>query len=282
MKILVTGRDGQVGSELQELAKLSEHQFVFVGSEDGDITNLEMMRAIVVKNDIDAIINCAAYTAVDKAETEKERAFKVNVEGVQNLVDLCGEYSMKLLHISTDYVFPGNGTSPYKPNDPVSPLGVYGRTKRGGEEALLNSGIDGIIVRTSWVYSTFGNNFVKTMMRLGKERDTLTVVDDQKGCPTYAKDLAKTCLSLLEKDKSKDNRIYHFSNLGAITWFDFATEIMRITQSNCVVLPVPSSEFPTPAKRPSYSVMDTSDLQKDFGIEARNWQDALEECIAEI
>ncbi|GAB5416361.1 MAG: dTDP-4-dehydrorhamnose reductase [Crocinitomicaceae bacterium] len=281
MNILVTGRDGQLGSELQELAELSDFNFVFVGSKDGDITNIEIMRELMASKSIDAIINCAAYTAVDKAETEKDLAFKVNGEGVQNLVNLCKEFSARLIHISTDYVFPGDGKAPYQPNDSVAPLGVYGASKLAGEEAILESDIEAIIIRTSWVYSTFGNNFVKTMIRFGKERESLNVVNDQQGCPTYAKDLAATCIELIDWDWM-DNRIYHFSNRGAITWFDFATAIMKMTNSSCEVLPVPSSEFPTPAKRPSYSVMDTSDLQKDFGITPRNWKVALEECIAQI
>ncbi len=281
MNILVTGRDGQLGSELQELADLSDFNFVFVGSGDGDITNLDMMRKLMDTNSIQAIINGAAYTAVDKAETEKELAFKVNGEGVQNLVTLCKEFSARLIHISTDYVFPGDGTAPYQPNDTVAPLGVYGASKLAGEKAILKSDIEAIIIRTSWVYSTYGNNFVKTMIRLGKERESLNVVNDQLGCPTYAKDLATTCIELIDWDWM-ENRIYHFSNRGAITWFDFAAAIMKMTQSACKVHPVPSSEFPTPAKRPSYSVMDTTDLQKDFGITPRNWKIALEECIAQI
>lgn len=282
MNILVTGRDGQLGSELQELAKTSKHNFVFVGSKDGDITNKDQIQELVSNHNIQAIINCAAYTAVDKAETEQDKAFLVNREGVQNLVAICAESNCKLIHISTDYVFPGNGTSPYKTNDPVAPLGVYGASKLAGEEAILNSDIDGIVIRTSWVYSTFGHNFVKTMMRLGKERDSLNVVNDQRGCPTYAKDLGAICLKLLDETWNSDQRIYHFSNSGEITWFDFATEIMKLTGSNCKVLPVPSSEFPTPAKRPSYSVMDTSELKKDFGIAPRNWKQALEECISQL
>ncbi|MDB3906655.1 dTDP-4-dehydrorhamnose reductase [Crocinitomicaceae bacterium] len=282
MNILVTGRDGQLGSELQELAKTSKHNFVFVGSKDGDITNKDQIQELVSNHNIQAIINCAAYTAVDKAETEQDKAFLVNREGVQNLVAICAESNCKLIHISTDYVFPGNGTSPYKTNDPVAPLGVYGASKLAGEEAILNSDIDGIVIRTSWVYSTFGHNFVKTMTRLGKERDSLNVVNDQRGCPTYAKDLGAICLQLLDETWNSDQRIYHFSNSGEITWFDFATEIMKLTGSNCKVLPVPSSEFPTPAKRPSYSVMNTSELKKDFGIAPRNWKQALEECISQL
>ena len=282
MNILVTGRDGQLGSELQKLSKSSSHSFVFVGSKDGDITNYALLQQLVEDRKIEAIINCAAYTAVDKAETEQESAYKINAEGVQNLVNISKAHSLRLIHISTDYVFPGNGTSPYKVNDPTMPLGIYGASKRAGENAILQSDIDALIIRTSWVYSAFGHNFVKTMMRLGEDRDRLTVVNDQKGCPTYAKDLADVCLQLLDHNWNPERRVYHFSNSGAITWFDFATAIMELTNRSCTVDPVPSSEFPTPAKRPSYSVMDTSDLDKDFGIVPRNWKIALEECLAQI
>lgn len=282
MKILLTGKKGQLGSEIKNISNKSSHHFVFVDIEDGDITNLKLLRDLCTTETIDTIINCAAYTAVDAAEKEPELAQAVNATGVQNLVTVCEERNIRLLHISTDYVFNGEGSSPYKPNDPVSPLGIYGKTKRAGEEALLQSSIQGVILRTSWVYSTFGGNFVKTMLRLGAERDTLNVVNDQIGCPTYARDLAHVCLKLIEADWSVADRIYHFSNTGAITWFDFATEIMRLSGLHCKVQPIPSSEFPTPAKRPGYSVLDTTNLSADFGIVPRKWQAALDECIREI
>lgn len=278
MNILVTGRDGQLGSELQDLAKSSDHQFVFVGSADGDITQRDLIELLITSHDIDVIINCAAYTAVDKAETDSEQAFLVNHQGVKNLVELCEAENVKLIHISTDYVFPGNGTTPYKTTDPVNPLGIYGASKLAGEEEIMKSSIEGVIVRTSWVYSSYGTNFVKTMIRLGKERDYLNVVNDQTGCPTYAKDLARICLQLAETTLSTPC-IYHFSNSGAITWFDFASEIIRITELDCDVHPVTSEAFPTTAKRPSYSVLDTSEIARDLLIAPRNWKEALEECI---
>lgn len=282
MNILVTGRNGQLGSEIHHISNSSEHNFVFVDIEDGDITNIDQLRQLVSDNQITAIINCAAYTAVDKSETEQELAYEVNATGVSNLVKVCSENNIRLLHISTDYVFNGEGTEPYKPDDPVSPLGVYGSTKRAGEEFILSADIEGLIIRTSWVYSIFGGNFVKTMLRLGDERHSLNVVNDQKGCPTYARDLASVCLELIDKDWSGKQKVYHFSNSGAITWFDFASEIMRIGNRNCAVHPIPTSEFPTPAKRPAYSVLDISDLSRDFEIVPRNWREALKECIAEI
>ncbi|MCR9172293.1 MAG: dTDP-4-dehydrorhamnose reductase [bacterium] len=282
MNILVTGRDGQLGSELQVLSRSSEHKFLFVGSKDGDITNKNLIQELVSKNAIDLVINCAAYTAVDKAETEKETAFRVNRDGVQNLVDVCQNSGCRLIHISTDYVFPGNGTSPYKTDDPVAPLGVYGASKLAGEETIIQSGVEALIIRTSWVFSSFGKNFVKTMLHLGKERDSLNVVNDQQGCPTYAKDLAEAILQLVDNSWNPKKKVFHFSNSGETTWFDFAMEIMKITDSKCKIHPVPSSEFPTPAQRPSYSVMDTSDLENDFGIAARNWKSALKECISQL
>jgi dTDP-4-dehydrorhamnose reductase len=206
----------------------------------------------------------------------------VNAKGVQNLVDVCSELDCKLIHYSTDYVFPGDGTSPYKLDDPVAPLGVYGASKLAGEKAIIDSTVEALVIRTSWVYSTFGNNFVKTMMRFGKERESLNVVNDQRGCPTYAKDLAEISLQLLDKTWNDKKKVYHFSNVGEITWFDFAKEIMKLAGITCEIHPVPSSEFPTPAKRPSYSVMDTSALNEDFGFVPRNWKVALKECIAQL
>ncbi|XOV67089.1 MAG: dTDP-4-dehydrorhamnose reductase [Fluviicola sp.] len=282
MRILVTGCNGQVGSELQELAKTSEHFFLFVDSKKGDITNKKCLQDLVSSNNINAIINCAAYTAVDKAESEQESAFLVNAKGVQNLAEVSSELKCKLIHYSTDYVFPGNGTSPYTLTDPVAPLGVYGASKLAGEKAIMDSTVEALIIRTSWVYSTFGNNFVKTMIRLGKERESLNVVNDQRGCPTYAKDLAEISLQLLDEEWSLKKRIYHFSNAGDITWFDFAKEIMTLAGITCEIHAVPSSEFPTPAKRPSYSVMDSSALKIDFGIVPRNWKAALKECIGQL
>jgi len=282
MNILVTGRNGQLGSELHHLSASSDDSFLFVDIEDGDITNKNQLQKLVTEHQIEAIINCAAYTAVDKSEEEQELAYAVNAIGVLNLVEICAENNLRLIHISTDYVFNGEGTAPYKPEDPVSPLGVYGATKRAGEVHLLSGTAEAIIIRTSWVFSSFGGNFVKTMLRLGAERDNLNVVNDQRGCPTYARDLASACLQVIKADWKGKQRIYHFSNSGEITWFDFATEIMRLGKRNCLVNPIPTSEYPTPAKRPAYSVLDTSDLTKDFGITPRNWKEALKDCIAEI
>jgi dTDP-4-dehydrorhamnose reductase len=282
MNILVTGKNGQLGSEIAYLAKKSKHTFHFVDKEDGDIRDKTLLDDLITRHKIDAIINCAAYTAVDRAESEPGLATQINSEGTSNLVALCEQHDLKLLHISTDYVFSGDGSTPYKPKDPVSPLGVYGKTKRAGEEHILNSTVSGIIIRTSWVFSSFGSNFVKTMLRLGQERSELKVVNDQKGCPTYARDLAQTCITLVDKDWSKAQRVYHFSNSGATTWFEFAKEIMRLAGLNCDIHPIPTSEFPTPAKRPSYSVLDSSEITKDFGIVPRNWHEALYECTQAI
>ena len=199
MKILVTGKNGQLASEIHSISSNSSASFIFLDSTQGDITNKEKLDRIVQENAIDIIINCAAYTAVDKAETEKEKAYAVNHLGVQNLVEICSKYGTRLIHISTDYVFDGKENSPYVTEHPVSPTGIYGKSKEQGEKAIIESTVSAVIIRTSWVFSSFGNNFVKTMLRLGSERDQLNVVNDQFGCPTYAKDLAVTCLKIALK-----------------------------------------------------------------------------------
>lgn len=284
MKILVTGKNGQLGSELQVLAKVHpEINFIFFDSSTLDIQSEQQVSECIQRVQPDVIINCAAYTAVDKAEDEPEQADATNHLAVAYLAKHAVLLGAKLIHISTDYVFSGNGSSPYKPTDPVDPINVYGKTKRLGEEAMLNSNIDGFIIRTSWVYSTFGNNFVKTMLRLGAEKESLSVVNDQMGCPTYAADLAEACihLALNTNTANKGVTILHFSNTGAISWFDFASEIMKQANLNCAVVPVDSSQFPTKAKRPAYSVMDTNDLA-GFGIETRDWKISLKQFFAQL
>lgn len=284
MRLLITGKNGQLGWELQQVAtKHPEHTFFFADSTEGDITNKHIIASLVEAYKIECIINCAAYTAVDKAEEDYENAFTVNHTGVQNLVDVCAETGIALIHISTDYVFDGSASTPYLPKDPVSPLGVYGQSKRHGEEAILKSEIRSVILRTSWVYSSHGNNFVKTMLRLGAERDTLNVVSDQKGCPTYARDLAEACLTVVDQLSSLEGpEVHHFSNRGAITWFDFATEIMRLAHLNCTVHPITSAEYPTPAARPNYSVLSTESFTQRFGQTPAAWQDSLKACISAL
>ncbi len=284
MNILITGANGQLGSEIREISKNeTKHNFLFEGSKTLDITKSSLVEDYIITNEIDVIINCAAYTAVDKAESDIERANSVNAIGVKNLVSSIEKVKGKIIHISTDYVFNGQNYSPYNESQDVDPLGVYGKTKREGEEFILNSNVEGIVIRTSWVYSSFGNNFVKTMLRLGKERDKLGVIFDQIGSPTYARDLAKICIFLLKEEQlDEHSKIYHYSNEGIASWYDFAKAIMLYGGLDCEVNPIETKEYPTPAKRPSYSVMNKANIKKDFNIEIPYWRDSLKDCIKEL
>lgn len=284
MRILVTGKNGQLGWELQQLAdQYPSHSFLFTDSKEGDITDINRITNLVQENEVECIINCAAYTAVDKAEENIDAAYTVNHLGVQNLVDVSEKLNVKLVHISTDYVFDGSNSIPYHPSDPVSPLGVYGNSKRKGEESILKSSISAVIIRTSWVYSSHGNNFVKTMLRLGKDREELNVVADQKGAPTYARDLAAACLDATSKlHDITAPEIHHYSNQGEISWFDFASEIMRSASLNCAVNPITTEEYPTPAARPKYSVLNTQSFEERFGTTMKPWQDSLSDCLSEL
>ncbi len=282
MNILVTGASGQLGSEIREKSiKYSQYKFFFEDSKSLDITDFDKVEVFVVENNINVVINCAAYTAVDKAESEELNAESVNSLGVQNLVSAL-KGKGKLIHISTDYVFNGKSYEPYKEEDNVDPIGVYGKTKLLGEEYILTSEVESIIIRTSWVYSSFGNNFVKTMLRLGKERNELYVIFDQIGSPTYARDLAQVCLNAIDKDFSKLSKIYHYSNEGVASWYDFAKAIMEISGINCKVKPIETKEYPTPAKRPNYSLLNKSKIKKEFNITIPYWRDSLNDCIKKI
>jgi dTDP-4-dehydrorhamnose reductase len=287
MNILVTGSNGQLGSEIRGLeSDFNDLNFFFKDASEVDICNILELETFVDENKIDSIINCAAYTAVDKAEEDSDISRKVNAEGVLNLVNVLEKRNGKLIHISTDYVFNGESFIPYKETDTVSPIGVYGNTKREGELSVLNSNIDGLVIRTSWLYSSFGNNFVKTMLRLGKDRDELGVIFDQVGTPTYARDLALTCLTILSKSKedkiSLKGKLYHYSNEGVASWYDFAKAIMFIGNINCNVKPIETKEYPTPAKRPHFSVLNKSKIKNDFEIKIPYWLDSLKECILEL
>lgn len=278
MKIAVTGKNGQLGSEFQFLAQnYREMDFMFLGLEELDISNQRSVERFFGKDTFDIIINCAAYTAVDKAEDEPEKAFAVNETGVSNLVKACMKYGMRLMHYSTDYVFNGKSYSPYVETDKVDPIGVYGKSKLAGEKAMLNSEINGLIIRTSWVYSEFGNNFVKTMIRLGREREELSVIFDQVGSPTNARDLAVATLEILRQpEKWKQGiDIYHFSNEGVCSWYDFALAIHQQQSIDCKVKPILTKDYPTKAKRPYYSVLDKSKIKRDFGVEILHWESSL-------
>ena len=287
MNILITGSNGQLGSEIRELsASYKAVNFIFKDLPDLDICNFDEFQNFIIKNNITAVINCAAYTAVDKAEEDEVIAKKVNAEGVSNIVKALQKVNGKLIHISTDYVFNGDHFLPYKESNPVSPIGVYGETKREGELAVINSTLEAIVIRTSWLYSSFGNNFVKTMLRLGAEKEQLGVIFDQVGTPTYARDLAKTCLEILCEDSSVDisenGSIYHYSNEGIASWYDFAISIMELGGKNCKVNPIQTKDYPTLAKRPQYSVLNKSKIKTDFKIEIPYWRDSLKECIEKI
>ena len=287
MNILVTGSNGQLGSEIKDLAaKYKDFSFFFRDLPALDICSSDQLDVFFTENKINTVINCAAYTAVDKAEQDAEIAEKVNSEGVLNLVNALEKVNGKLIHISTDYVFDGNHFLPYKESDPVSPIGVYGETKRDGELAALNSAIDAIVIRTSWLYSSYGNNFVKTMLRLGNEKENLGVIFDQVGTPTYARDLAKTCLEILTAVNSakisNNGNLYHYSNEGVASWYDFAISIMELGGQNCKVNPIQTKDYLTLAKRPQYSVLNKSKIKTDFKIEIPYWRDSLKDCIEKI
>lgn len=283
MNILVTGKNGQLGSELQALSTSSKHRFIFCNSSECDIRDLDSIESQFSKNSVDVVINCAAYTAVDNAEDDEKNAIAVNYIGVQNLITAAEKQNAKLIHISTDYVFAGDKNSPYETNDAVSPIGVYGKSKRKGEEVILNSNADAIAIRTSWLYSSHGNNFVKTMLRLGQIKPELSVVSDQIGSPTYARDLAKACLAILENKKiSERQRIYHYSNKGSISWCTFAQEIMLRSNLDCKVIPISTEEYPTKADRPQYSVLNTKDIESHFNVSIPNWETSLQDCIDKL
>lgn len=280
MKILVTGSKGQLGSELRDLSRQHpEHDCVFVDVDELDITDALAVNRFFAEGAFDACINCAAYTAVDKAESDSELAYRINVTGVENLANACSRAGAIFFHISTDFVFNGENTTPYTTDQPVAPISVYGSTKAEGEFRALSLHPKTYLIRTSWVYSYYGNNFVKTMIRLGRERDTLNVVDDQLGCPTYAGDLAAAIFTFIEKTDSIPFGIYHYSNAGQVTWCGFAREIMQQYGLNCVVNAITTEQYPTPARRPKYSLLDLSKTISITGIEIPDWKKSLQHVI---
>ena len=283
LNILVTGSKGQLGSELRDVAGSNENSFYFTDRETLDITCKDALKEFIELNSIDAIINCAAYTAVDKAENDIENADKINHLAVKYLAEIAKEKGIRLIHISTDYVFDGKNYKPYTEEDVTNPNGVYGKTKLEGEKAMIEANPkDSIIIRTSWVYSSFGANFVKTMLRLGKEKEQLGVIYDQVGTPTYARDLAKAILAILPKIKNEKVEIYNYSNEGVLSWYDFAKEIMRMAKLPCQVNPIETKEYPTPATRPHYSLLNKSKIKKEFTIEIPYWKDSLDRCLIKM
>ena len=281
--ILVTGSNGQLGSEIKELSSQYAYNFFFTDRANLDITVINALKEFIETNAINTIINCAAYTAVDKAEDDKENADKINHVVVQYLAEIAKEKNIHLIHISTDYVFNGKNDKPYVENDTTGPNGVYGKTKLDGENAMISiNPSNSIIIRTSWVYSSFGANFVKTMLRLGKEKESLGVIYDQVGTPTYARDLAKVILDIIPNIKNEKVEIYNYSNEGVLSWYDFAKEIMRMAKLNCVINPIETKEYPTPAKRPYYSLLNKAKIKKEFNIKIPYWKDGLDECLRKL
>lgn len=277
--VLVTGANGQLGSELKLVAaQYPSFHFIFVSRKELAIDDPDAAQKFFAAQHIDYCINCAAYTAVDKAESDAANAFLINAEAVANLATVCKEHDTQLIHISTDYVFDGNASQPYKETDATNPLGVYGASKRKGEELALANDPSTIIIRTSWLYSSFGNNFVKTMLRLMKERESINVVNDQFGCPTYAADLADAIMKIISSGIKKPG-IYQYSNEGITTWYGFASAIKELSNSNCTVNPVTTAEYPTPTKRPAYTAMDTSGIRETFSISIPQWKESLSNCI---
>lgn len=283
LNILVTGSNGQVGSEIKELSSSYPYNFFFTDRDTLDITNEEAIKNFVEKNNINTIINCAAYTAVDKAESDEITADLVNRKAVKKLAKISLLNNIKLIHISTDYVFDGKAYKPYCEEFQTNPKSVYGKTKLDGENEMIKiNPANSIIIRTSWVYSSFGANFVKTMLRLGKEKESIGVIFDQVGTPTYAKDLAKTILEIIPKIQNSKLSIYHYSNEGAISWYDFAKEIMRMAKIDCQINPIETVDYPTPAARPHYSLLNKAKIKKDFNITIPYYKDSLKECIEKL
>ena len=288
MKIIVTGSNGQLGRSIQELSSgYPELHCVFTDIEELDLCDPAQIEHFFKVENPSVVVNCAAYTAVDKAEKEEILAEKINHQAVANLANACKKTGTRLIHISTDYLFDGDKSSPYHEKDIVRPRSVYGITKLEGETAILRSEIKSMIIRTSWLYSAYGNNFVKTMLRLGREKEQLLVVSDQIGTPTYAGDLAKVVLDILQKTVA-DNKcfvtgIYHYSNEGVASWFDFTKAIFEYSpEITCQVNPIDTSGYPTPAKRPAYSVLNKSKIKTTFGIGIPYWRDSLKICLIKL
>ncbi len=287
--ILITGSNGQLGQELQYLVEKQEHSlaganFYFTDRDSLDITNKDVLEKFIKTNTINTIINCAAYTAVDDAEKNKALANSVNRDAVKIMAELALENFIQLIHLSTDYVFDSNKHTPFNEEDETNPQGVYAKSKLAGEDELRRiNPANAIIIRTSWVYSSFGSNFVHTMLKLGENRKELNVVSDQLGTPTYARDLAKAILTILKQgfvsNTSDTVALYNYSNEGSCSWYDFAQAIFEITNIKCKVNPINTDEYPTPAKRPSYSILNKTKIKQAFGLQIPYWRDSLKECL---
>jgi dTDP-4-dehydrorhamnose reductase len=284
MNILVTGGDGQLGSTLKRLSgDYKDYHFTFIDIGDLDLTDSSKMADFLAIHKPVVVINCAAYTAVDKAESEAGRAMAVNADVPGEMSTICSEADIRLIHISTDYVFDGRSFTPYKETDPVNPVSVYAKSKMEGESRVLKGKAKGIIIRTSWLYSEYGQNFVKTILKKGKELGKLRVVYDQVGAPTYAGDLARAIFDILpEVADTGSMEVYHYANEGAISWYDFAAAIIDISGTDCVLEPIETTAYPTPAARPSYSVFSKTKFKETFGLVIPYWRDSLKTCIGNL
>ena len=288
MKILVLGCKGQLGRCLNDQLVNTEHEVIYTSREQIDIADSEQTKNQILKISPDLIINATAYTAVDKAEEDQKTANLINHLAVKNIADICNQLECWLIHVSTDYVFDGNSNVPYKEDDKTNPQGVYGETKLKGELAIQASGCKHIILRTAWVFSEYGNNFLKTMLRLGAERDELSIVGDQIGCPTYAQDIARSIVEIAPQLNSREyNGIYHYCGDQPCSWYDFANAIFDQAMTNNLKIPsivnsIETSAYPTPAKRPAFSVLDCSKIENDFGVYDSNWHDGIGQVISKL
>jgi len=279
MRILVTGANGQLGQEFKNNVSNSNHEFFFNDEKELDIINKNHILNYVLDNQIDLIINCAAYTNVDESEINKNQAIKVNCDAVKNLIEICEEKKLKMIHFSTDYVYNSDNLNPIKEDSNINPINYYGISKREGERIIEKSSSDSIIIRTSWLYSMYGNNFVKTMIKKGENSDKVYVINDQFGCPTFSKDLVNCTLNIITSNKFNKHKVYNFSNEGFTNWYEFTKKIFELKKINCDIIPVDSNSYKTTAIRPKFSVTDKSRIKDIFNITIRNWDEALEEFI---
>ncbi|MBP6715137.1 MAG: dTDP-4-dehydrorhamnose reductase [Aliarcobacter sp.] len=281
--VLVTGSSGQVGNEIKAISSDYSYNFFFTDRNNIDITSKDSIKEFCKTNNINVIINCAAYTAVDKAQSDEINADLINRKAVKKLALVSQELNIKLIHISTDYVFDGKNFKPYCEEFQTNPQSIYGKTKLDGENEMRDiNPKNSIIIRTSWIYSYYGNNFVKTMLRLGKEKEELGVIFDQIGTPTYAKDLAKIILDIVPQIDNQKVEIYNYSNEGVLSWYDFAKEIMKMAKLNCKINPIETYQYPTPAKRPHFSLLNKNKIKSTFNIEIPYWKDGLDDCLRRL
>lgn len=282
MNVLITGAHGQLGNEMAQVSANSKDHYIFTDIDELDITDLDAILALVKEKQINVIVNCAAYTNVDKAEEEEKTADLINNVAVGYLAMAAKSVGATLIHVSTDYVFNGENNVPYTERDMTEPTGIYGKTKLAGENAVVNSGCNYIILRTAWLYSIWGNNFVKTMLRLTKEREVLSVIFDQIGTPTYAGDLADAIDWIIKRRMVDQKGIYHFTNEGVCSWYDFTVAICQMGGNDCDVRPIHSDEYPSKVRRPHYSVLDKTRFRETFGYKIPHWTESLEKCINQL